>query len=543
MISVLPFRSGAPSIAVLPWTTVAYILSLIESVECRNRASEVCRAFRLHERQSRKTLALRGLQRHLGLVPRCFTGDGQTQPQLETVLETFKCLKDLDVRNLACDNLTLTMNRFEVLPVQTLNLETIPIWKDLDLEVVAKKCVNLESLCLTVHLRQFTGKGLLTLASSCRNLRKLRLFLYIGSERDFGAESARRGLQSLVKMVTENPDIQLHISLGHIPSSISGLRMDRLLGMGANIRSLVLYFLDTEIGGTLSCKNLTEVTFGSCESLGDEDLLNFVKGCPLLTILRILDCKRVTDRGLAEVAQSAKLSSLSLCFLKISLSSMLNAIKPLSHSLTSLRLMISNTVDSLSGLSGWPRLNRLDLTFTSTVPPEVLSEPWLESCPDLQHVGIVMQNWCPASFTFLTSSLTLPSLSVTFTTKVPREIVLSLLEDIAVLPHLTSLTLYICNEEWLTEDAGAVMSKCPKLKSLNIVWTSNQLAIEDFEFGLRPFLLKLLGMKCLQNLQVPSSRRDENDLRIFYRGLHAHTMYSLLKSIHDLKTRGELASY
>ncbi|KAG6547902.1 hypothetical protein Mapa_010722 [Marchantia paleacea] len=610
MISVQPFRTGVPSIAVLPWTTIAYILSMIQSVACRNRTSEVCRAFRLHERQSRTSLALRGLQRHLGLVPRCFSyvtnldlstltllpsdvpcfppekihqvrlarafpnvrnlkvmtvndesikilgriwpdvenlafvnrGDVQTHPQLQTVLETFRRIKDLDARNLSCDNLTLTMNKFESLQLQSLNLETIPVWKDLDLEIVAKASTRLESLCITIHLRQFTGKGFLTLANHCRNLRKLRLFLYIGSERDFGAESARRCLQTLVKMVAEFPDIQLHISLGHIPSSITGLRMDCLLGMGANIRSLVLYFLDTEIRGILSCKNLTEVTFGSCESLGDQDLLNAVNACPQLTTLRILDCKRVTDRGLAQVAQAATLTSLSLCFLKIRVKAMLNAIKPMSRSLTALRLMVNNSVDSLSGLSGWPHLHRLDLTLTSNIKAEVFSELWLESCPNLKHLGIVIQNWCPSSLGFLTLSSTLPSLSITFTTRVPKNVLLSLLEDITVLPLLASLALYICNEDWLTEDAGAVIAKCPKLNTLNIIWTSNQLVIEDFEFGLRPFLIKVLNMKCLQNVQLPCSRSDENDMRIFYRGLHAHTMYSLLKSIYDLKAREEFGS-
>jgi hypothetical protein len=608
MIRMEKQQQGLPSLADLPSPVISSILSLLQSATDRNHASEVCRCFRFYERQTRRSLSVRALQRHLSLVPLCFSSvsdldlssltlfndelpgfkfekshqlrlarafpnvkclkvmamnddsireigliwprlgsisfkqqNGVTSaPHLKTLLDTFKYCEEVDARNIQCSSLAAALSgRDRDSPLKTLNLEALVLTSDKDLDVLAEKCSNLETLCITVHPGLVTGDCFLKLADRCRKLRKLRLFLYLDSL-VFNLENARNCLYLLARMTSELPDIELHISLQHIPTTVTGNRMECLVGMASCIRSLVLYSTEADVKGIWSCSDLTELTFGACDGVGDLELVSVVKKCPKLHTLRILDCKRITQRGLREVANIAKLTSLSLCFLKVPVNAQVDAVKPMSGTLRALRLMANGPVDSLSGLSGWPHLDRLEVTFTSSVPEEKLSDQWLDSCPNLRHLGLLF-HWCPSTLRFLLNLRSLPSLSLSFQKKVKKEILLSFLEYISLLPQLTSLTLFIWNEEWLCKEAGTLLARCPKLKSLNIVWNVGAPAL-NLQLNIRPFLLKLLTMRCLQNVQLPPCMTEDSDLKIFHQGLHAHTMHSILRSIYDLQAQDSKSS-
>jgi hypothetical protein len=50
------------------------------------------------------------------------------------------------------------------------------------------------------------------------------------------------------------------------------------------------------VKGIWSCSDLTELTFGDRDVLGDLELVSIVKKCPKFHTLRILGCKQITLR-------------------------------------------------------------------------------------------------------------------------------------------------------------------------------------------------------------------------------------------------------
>lgn len=121
--------------------------------------------------------------------------------------------------------------------------------------------------------------------------------------------------------------------------------------------------------GLFSCHQLTDLTIGICETMTDFELIATVRACPDLHTLRLIDCGHITERGLSGAAQAGSaITSLSLCFLKPALGVLLESVRPLSGSVTALRLMVNRGANSLRGLCGWGQLSRLELTLSCPVP-------------------------------------------------------------------------------------------------------------------------------------------------------------------------------
>ncbi|CAM6087979.1 unnamed protein product [Calypogeia fissa] len=205
-------------------------------------------------------------------------------PRPQTVLETFKYLEELDANNVHCHSLASAFSDSGSLPLKSFNLPTVVITNDAEIDLLAENCRGMASLCLTVCPGLVKHDCFLKLAEKRRKLRILRLFLYLDPQRDVSeiAESAGKCLNLLATRASQLPDIQTDLAFQHTSSRLNGSRMECLEGMTTSLRSLVLYETDSAMEGISSCINLTELTFGACEGVGDLELVSVMRKCPKL---------------------------------------------------------------------------------------------------------------------------------------------------------------------------------------------------------------------------------------------------------------------
>ncbi|CAN6448973.1 unnamed protein product [Victoria cruziana] len=169
---------------------------------------------------------------------------------------------------------------------------------------VVRNCGSLRKIDLRLPL-DLDDDGLTAIAQNCRELQSLRLQSCVMISGESLRSLGQVLCSSLEELALVNCDV-VEKEPGLLTSLAQNMRNLKRLDVSYNE-----FLLDKEMVSMLaSSRNLVQIILKGCRNLTDRTITAIVKSCPLLTIIDISQCHRITNQGVGLLLQLPSLSQI-----------------------------------------------------------------------------------------------------------------------------------------------------------------------------------------------------------------------------------------